>query len=216
MSQTLDLLLSRRSVVARKIVEPGPDDDQLELILRAGLRVPDHGKLAPWRFVVIKGAARGRLGEVLANALVRAEPDAKADRVDYERARFTRAPVIVCVVSRARRGKVPRWEQVLSSGAVCQNMLIAVHALGFVGQWLTEWYAYDAAVRAALGLAADERIAGFIYMGSAAEPPEERRRPDLADLVTDLPADLFAAADAPPPPAKDERRRHRSRIRKSV
>ncbi len=181
----LALLHSRRSVVAANLTEPGPDADALDAILRAGARVPDHGKLAPWRFVLFRGDARARFGDVLADAFTASHPDAKERKIEFERARFTRAPVVVAVISRYVPGKIPEWEQILSSGAVCQNMLIAATALGYAAQWITEWYAYDAAVGRALGLGEGERVAGFVYLGSADAPPKERARPELSELISE-------------------------------
>lgn len=182
----LDLLLSRRSGSAKRMTGPGPASEQLELILRAAARVPDHGKLTPWRFVVFEGEARARMGAALAEALSREDPSAATpERLDTERARFLRAPVVVAVVSSVRTGTpIPEWEQVLSAGAVCQTLLIAAHALGFVGNWITEWCAYSKAVAEKLGLGTHERIAGFVYLGWPAEPLEDRQRPDLAKIVT--------------------------------
>ncbi len=183
--QTLELLLSRRSGSAKTMSGPGPDAGELRTILAAGARVPDHGKLAPWRFIVFEGEGRQRMGEVLVKALSAAEPNASPARIEQERTRFLRAPVIVAVVSSAREQiPIPVWEQELSAGAVCQTMLIAAHALGYVGQWVTEWCAYDPAVKDAIGLKAGERIAGYLYFGKPAEPLEERPRPKLEALVT--------------------------------
>lgn len=154
-------------------------------MLRAGARVPDHGKLAPWRYILIEGEGRGALGDVLVAALAEAEPTASPERQLLERNRFLRAPLIIAVVSRVRADvPIPEWEQVLSAGAVCQNILIAAHAQGYVANWITEWYAYNHTVAAALGLGAGERVAGFLYVGRAAAPLEERVRPRLEDLVT--------------------------------
>jgi nitroreductase len=183
--QALDLLLSRRSGSAKAMTGPGPDAAQLRQILAAGARVPDHGKLTPWRFIVFEGDARARMGEVLVDVLQASEPEAGEVRTQMERGRFLRAPVVVAVVSRVVESlKAPEWEQVLSAGAVCQTMLIAAHALGYVGNWITEWYAFDRKVLDRLGLAANERIAGYLYFGTAAAPLEERVRPDLDGLVT--------------------------------
>ncbi len=184
MSETLDLLHKRRSVVALNITEPGPTESDLNAILRAGMRVPDHGKLAPWRFVIIAGEARENLGKVLGDVFGSENPDIEQERVDFEANRFLRAPVVVCVVSRAQEHiKIPQWEQILSAGAVCQNMLVAASALGYASQWLTEWYAYDATVQKALGLDEAEQVAGFIYLGSAKEQPQDRARPVFDDVV---------------------------------
>lgn len=178
------LLLSRRSGSAKAMTGPGPSAAELESILTAAARVPDHGKLFPWRFIVFEGEARARVGKLLVEALAETEKmtDEKAAQ---EAARFLRAPVVVAVVSRAREAiPIPEWEQILSAGAVCQNMLIASHALGYVAGWLTEWYAYNPLVKERLGLKPGERIAGYIYIGKSAVPLEERVRPDLTKIVT--------------------------------
>ena len=176
-AETLDLLARRRSTVAKNITEPGPTADQLDALLKIGARTPDHGKLFPWRFVVFEGAARERFGEILEARLRELEPDGPQERYDLERQRFVRAPVVIAVVSDVTENhKIPEWEQVLSAGAVCQNLLIGASALGFAAQWLTEWYAYDRVTKKALGLDPGERVAGFIYVGSAAVEAEERKR----------------------------------------
>jgi nitroreductase len=179
----LDLLLSRRSCAARAMTGPGPSKTQLADILRAGARVPDHGKLFPWRFVVFEGEARARFADILVETL--SQEDASPSLCEEWRARATAAPVIVAVISAAREAiKIPVWEQELSAGAVCQNMLIAVHAMGFVGNWLTEWYAYHPAVKQKIGLKPGERIAGFIYMGTPKEELQERPRPEMDKIVS--------------------------------
>ncbi|MGH6872674.1 MAG: nitroreductase family protein [Rhizomicrobium sp.] len=183
--QALNLLLSRRSGSAKTMTGPGPNPDELREILAAGARVPDHGKLAPWRFILFEGEARARMGALLADVVRETEPDANAVRLDIERQRFLRAPVVVGVVSRVTAGiKIPEWEQELSAGAVCQTMLIAAHSLGYVANWITEWCAYDRRVLDRLGLAANERIAGYLYFGKAAALLEERVRPELDGLIT--------------------------------
>ena len=180
---TLDLLLSRRSGTAKAMTEPGPDKKELALILQAAARVPDHGKLFPWRFIVFEGKGRKRMGDVLAEAQKAAGE--KEKHQDEERERFLRAPVVVGVVSRVTENiKIPEWEQVLSAGAVCQNMLIAAHAMGYVANWLTEWCAYDAHVKEGLGLKPGERIAGFVYIGTSDVKLEERPRPNMDEIVT--------------------------------
>lgn len=185
MHETIKLLHTRRSVLAINMVEPGPSKDDLKDILRAGMRVPDHGKLAPWRFVVIEGEARRALGGAIREAFVEDNPQADEERIDFEADRFLRAPLVVCVVSSVvASAKVPEWEQILSAGAVCQNILIAATAKGYASQWLTEWYGYDPRVLNALGLEAEEKVAGFIYMGTAAQAPTERPRPEFDDVVS--------------------------------
>lgn len=181
----IDFLLSRRSVLADAMSGPGPGDEELRRIMESGMRVPDHGRLTPWRFVVIRGEARDKLGEVVGQAFRRENPDADEQRVDRERQRFTRAPVVVAVISQVQKEhKIPEWEQILSSGAACQTMLIAALSMGFAAQWLTEWYAYDPSVGEALGLKGHDRVAGFLYVGNA-ESPRERARPSYDDVVSE-------------------------------
>lgn len=186
MSEIIDFLLTRRSVTARNMTEPGPSEAELDQILRAAMRVPDHGRLGPWRFIVIKGDARIAFGDVLAEAYKKEEPDAFDELVEVERERFQRAPVVVAVASRVvKEHKIPEWEQTLSSGAACINMLNAAHAIGFSAQWLTEWPAYNADVASALGLAENERVAGFVYIGTPKEPPTERQRAEYEAVVSE-------------------------------
>ncbi len=179
----LDLLLTRRSGSAKAMKAPGPSKEQLADILQAGARAPDHGKLFPWRFIVFEGDGRVRAGDILAEVL-QAEGE-REKQVEEERDRFLRAPLVIGVISSAREmHKVPVWEQELSAGAVCQNILIAATALGFVGNWLTEWYAFHPAVKEKLGLKPGERVAGFIYIGTAKDELEERPRPEMDKIVT--------------------------------
>lgn len=182
--QTLDLLLSRRSGSAKRMKGPGPSDEQIKTLIRAATRVPDHGKLTPWRFLIFKNDARAAFGDLLVRALKQSEPDATEERITQERTRFLRAPVIIGVVSRAREGMpIPEWEQILSAGAACQTLCIAAHAMGFVAGWITEWCAYHPTVKAGLGLDANERIAGFIYLGHPSEPLEDRPRPSFEAIA---------------------------------
>lgn len=184
---TLAFLARRRSLVVKNMTEPGPSALELDTMLRLAVRVPDHGKLAPWRFVVIEGAARDRLGGVLEDRFRERQPDASPSTLALERGRFARAPVVVTVVSApVLNAKVPEWEQVLSAGAVCHQLLLVANAAGFAAQWLTEWYAFDHKVQAALGVVGGERVAGFVYIGSARVPAEERGRPDARALTTRL------------------------------
>jgi nitroreductase len=187
MNATLDLLSTRRSVAPHLLGDPGPTDAELEALLTIAVRVPDHGRLTPWRFVVIEGDARHRIGETIAAAFRADQPDADDGRVAQERNRLARAPTVVAVVSRARpHVKIPEWEQALSAAAVCMTLVVAANAMGFATSWLTEWYAFDRRVLDALGLEPEERIAGFVHIGRALEAPVERPRPSLADLVTRL------------------------------
>jgi nitroreductase len=181
----MDLLLRRRSTSAKTMGTPGPDAAQLRLILQAASRVPDHGKLFPWRFLVIEGDARARLGEVLESALVARNANVSESLKRFERARFLRAPVVVAVISSLKTEKpIPEWEQTLSAGAVCQTLLVAAAASGFGANWLTEWCAYDEIVTRALGLGDSEKVAGFVYIGTASAPLEERERPVLDEIVS--------------------------------
>jgi nitroreductase len=187
---TIDLLLARRSVKPQTMTTPGPTDVQLEIILTAAARVPDHKKLTPWRFVVFEGEARARFGDVIAQALIADDArtgrgPASPVRLETERNRLTHAPTVVAVVSRVvDTPGAPQWEQVLSCGAACFNMCVAANALGFGTCWLTEWYSYNADVAKALGCAPNERIAGFVHIGTATEHPVDRERPVLANIVT--------------------------------
>jgi nitroreductase len=186
--ETLDLLHRRRSTSAKGMCDPGPDAAQLKSILQAASRVPDHGKLFPWRFVVFQGDARAKFGEVLEEALVARSAGVSESLKRFERGRFMRAPVVITVISSLKTEKpIPEWEQRLSAGAVCQNLLIAAAAAGFGANWLTEWCAYDEIVTAKLGLGAGEQVAGFVYIGTGTAPLEERPRPELDDIVSDWP-----------------------------
>ena len=178
-------LLTRRSVSANALGDPGPSEAELELILRAASRVPDHKKIVPWRFLVFQGEARAAFGAVLARVCQSEETDPGAFRLETEAKRFLRAPLVIAVISRVVENKAaPEWEQVLSAGAACQNLVIAATALGYGAQWITEWYGYSPGVRQELKLADNERVVGFVYIGTAKEKPEERERPSLTDIVT--------------------------------
>lgn len=185
MTEALDLLTTRRSSRIMDLKAPGPSGAALDTILTVAARVPDHGKLAPWRFIVFEGEGRARAGAALAQVFAELNPGADDKRLAEERGRFLRAPVVVAVVSRAGpHVKIPEWEQVMSSAASCQNMLLAAAALGFGATWISEWPATEPKARAALGLAEHERITGFIYLGSVDQALEDRPRPALGDVVT--------------------------------
>lgn len=181
---TLDLLLKRRSVKA--LGEPGPTAEQLDHILTVAARVPDHKQLAPWRFIVFEGDARRRFGEVLAEVISAEDKETPSPvRLETERQRLMSSPVVVAVVSRVTDTVgAPEWEQVLSCGAACQNLCVAANAMGFGSLWVTRWYAYSPGVNARLGLAPNERIAGYIHIGTAREQQPDRKRPALNDVVT--------------------------------
>ncbi len=185
----ISFLAKRRSVKPDRLVAPGPAETELETILTIASRVPDHKKLAPWRFILIEGDARARLGDVVAEACVAAEKEPPSHvRLETERTRLMRAPLVVAVVSRVTPHRsAPEWEQVLSAGAACFNLCLAANALGYGTSWITEWIAYNKAVGAALGLGGNERIAGFVYVGTPSEPSDERERPALSDIVSRWP-----------------------------
>ena len=179
----LALLHSRRSGKPRDMIAPGPDDAQLRVILEAAIRVPDHGKLNPWRFVIVSSDQRDRLADVMTQAYRAEKPDAGRLEIEAMEQFAHQAPALVVVLSAPVAGsKIPRWEQELSAGAACMNLLAAVHASGFVGGWLTGWAAYSDAVRAVFG-EEGQRIAGFMFIGSPARALEERPRPAYDEVV---------------------------------
>jgi len=181
-----EFLETRRSNLAKVMGGPGPSDDQIAELLSIAARVPDHRKLAPWRFVVFQGEARADFGQHIGAAFRKTNPDMPEDRVLFEERRFMRAPLVVGVISSpvACKRATPIWEQQLSSGIVCYNLMIAAQASGFGAQWLTEWYAYDADVAAALDMGEGDQVAGFVYIGTPLESSKERVRPDMAEKVS--------------------------------
>lgn len=189
MNPTLELMARRRSVAPHLLAEPAPDAAQIDTLLTLASRIPDHGKLTPWRFIVISGAARHRLGEAIAGFAQADDPALEPKRMEVERQRLARAPLVVAVVSRAApHPKIPEWEQTLSAGASCMALTIAANAMGYASAWLTEWYGYDRRFLDLLGLDASERLAGFVHIGTPVEPPVDRPRPALADIVTHMEA----------------------------
>ncbi len=180
----ISTLLSRRSTPIKHLGGDAPSAEQIQQILQAASRVPDHNKLAPWWFVVFEGNARKEFGEtVLRKAYLAEEPEAAPSKLDLEAERFMRAPLVVAVISRIKEGKAPQWEQILSAGACCYNLCLAANALGFATNWVTEWVAYNPRVHEALGMDERDHVAGFIYIGQQMEQPEERERPALHDIV---------------------------------
>lgn len=182
----LSFLETRRSNLAKIMKGPGPSENERSRMLEIAARVPDHRKLAPWRFIVFEGDARANMGQHIGAAFQKHNPDMPLDRVMFEAGRLQRAPLVIAVVSAPKdcpRG-TPRWEQELSSAAVCFNLCLAAQASGFGAQWLTEWYSYDEDVTAAMGLDTAERISGVIYIGTPTEPARARARPDVKDLIT--------------------------------
>lgn len=183
-AETLALLARRRSTKLMFLTAPAPNAAELDALINLAARVPDHGKLGPWRFVVIDGEARDRAGAAL-EAVIRNDEGVDDNRREFVRGWFNRAPACVMVVSSPRPSpKVPEWEQILSAGAVCFNLLIAAHALGYAGSWLTEWPTFDERARAALGLSAEERIAGFVYLGTPSQGAAERVRADVSSRIS--------------------------------
>lgn len=178
--EVLSFLATRRSASAVTLAEPAPSADELAGLLRLAARVPDHGKLAPWRFIVLESAAKAVFADRL-EALANSRGDARSAA---KLAKLKIPPLGVAVVSRPRTGEIPEWEQLLSAGAVCATLLYAAQALGYGANWITDWYAYDEEAKAILGLEPGEKVAGFVFLGTPKEPPQERERPDLASLIT--------------------------------
>ncbi|MEK0266891.1 nitroreductase [Stenotrophomonas rhizophila] len=182
----LHALDARRSVPAKQLGEPGPDPDTLLRMLTSAVRVPDHGKLVPYRFLRIAGDARHSLGAFLAERAVQRDPQVSAAQLDKDRQRFSHAPLIITVIASPQPNpKVPEAEQLMTAGCVCFALLQAAQAFGFGAQWLTAWMAFDPAVHAHLGLAEGEQIAGFIHIGTPKTEVPERERPDPAALLQD-------------------------------
>ena len=183
----IDLLRKRRSAPPALLRGPGPTPPERDLLLTLASRVPDHGKLVPFRFIVFEGEAREKAGAIIAEVFAAAHPEAGGADLEKECARLALAPLVIGVVSRAApHHKIPEWEQILCVGAVCFNLEVAAHALGFASTWLTEWYGYDRTVLKRFGLAEHEKIAGFIHIGRDPGPREDRVRPQLSEIVTDF------------------------------
>jgi nitroreductase len=181
----IDLLKTRRSVKPREMISPGPSPAELETILTIGARVPDHGKLAPWRFIIFEGDARIRAGDIIAGVFARKNPNASPAEIDVEKRRLTDAPLVIGIVSFTKpHPKVPPWEQELSAGASAMNIVTAATALGYGACWLTGWFAFDRDVLDGFGLKADEKLVGLIHIGTSSKPSEDRPRPVLTDIVT--------------------------------
>lgn len=182
----LEFLSSRRSHPSVTMTEPGPQDEELQEMLRIAARVPDHGKLAPWRFILYRGPQREAIGQRLLEIARGDGLLASEAQEAQELSRFTRAPVVVGVVSKAAvHPKIPVWEQELSVGAACMNLVTAASASGYAAQWLSEWYCFHEAAAAFLGLSSGERFAGFVHIGTPTQAPFERPRPVLEDIVSD-------------------------------
>lgn len=180
-----DYLSTRRSIPALQMKGEGPNREEITSILTLASRVPDHGKLAPWRFIVYRGQERLVIGERLAEIAAAANPGLSADMLEMDRHRLARAPVVIAVVSTAAEHvKIPVWEQELSAGAVCLNLFMAANAHGFAANWLSEWIAYHDEAKAVLGIKPEEKVAGFVYIGHSDFPQTDRPRPELSAIVT--------------------------------
>ena len=180
-----DYLLSRRSVGIGFLAEPGPSPDELNQLLLIGTRVPDHGKITPWRLIVIEGDARAKAGERLAQIVRNRNPGIDEASLDVERMRFLPAPLTIGVVSAPQdHPKVPEFEQLLSAGNVAFNLLHGAHALGYAASWVTRWYAFDEEAAAMLGARKGERFVGFVHVGTPTTSIEDRPRPALDAVVT--------------------------------
>jgi nitroreductase len=195
----LEQLLSRVSVHPQLLGGPAPTAAHLDAILDAALRAPDHGRVRPWRFLVIRGAARARLGEVFAAALAARDPGATEPMLQRERARPLSAPLVIAIAAQIRADHpVPEIEQLLSTGAAAMNMLNAIHALGYGGMWVTGANAYDPNVRAALGLGATDRLVGYLYVGTPVAAQAVPKRPDRARHVAEWTAPVGDLPEAVP------------------
>ena len=183
----LELLLSRRSVAAANIIAPGPDDAELKQIITAGIRAPDHGKICPWRIQIINPSGREKLAALQTRLFNEERPQESPKKLELLNRTTLNSPRLLVVASKPdseKFEKAPLIEQHLSGGAVCQNILMAAHAAGYVGQWLTAWPAYHSGVKALLGYAEDIDILGFIHIGSVLEQPADRERPDYDAIVS--------------------------------
>lgn len=182
----LELLKSRASVPSINLGEPGPGEAEIAEILTIASRVPDHGKLVPWRFILYRGEGRKELGARLVEIHRRKEPGLPEAVYEQDRTRFTNAPLVIGVISRAApHVKIPEWEQVLSSANAAFSIVLASHALGYAAQWLTSWAAYDDEAKALLGVKAGEKVTAFVHIGTPKAPAFQRPRPALADIVTE-------------------------------
>ncbi len=185
-TSTIEFLLNRRSAPIAELKAPGPSDDEIRTLLTIAARVPDHGRLVPWRFIIFRGDARRHVGERLADLAERREGPLTDARHQQEMTRFSRAPLVVGIVHVPRDNpKIPQWEMFLSGGAVAMNLLTAAIAMGYGANWITNWYSDNDEGRIILGLEPDERIIGFVHIGNYEGQPLERPRPDIDDLITE-------------------------------
>jgi len=194
MNSTIDLLLARRSVPPRLLAAPAPTPAEIRTLLTIASRVPDHGRVVPWRFVVIGPDGGARLGDLIAETFRSDHPQATAETLEMERCLLMRAPLVIAVVSSTREHpKAPEWEQILSAGAAAMSLVIAANAMGYGANWHTEWYAYDRRITGELGIGDHERIAGFVHIGTPTERPGDRPRPAVNDVAVEYSADGIGA-----------------------
>ena len=185
-SSVIDFMLARKSAPIPELNEPAPSDEEIRTMLTIASRVPDHGRLAPWRFILYRGAARDRIGEMLAARAEEREGPLTDGRRQQELARFSRAPLVIGIVSVPRENpKIPQWEMFLSGGAAAMNLVIAANALGYGTNWITNWYSDDEEGRRILGLAPQERVVGFVHIGTFSGDAPERPRPDVDTLYSE-------------------------------
>ena len=186
MTALAEYLLTRQSPAIQMLKEPGPSQAEIETLVRIASRVPDHGKLQPWRFILYRGDVRHRVGEMLAKRLEERDGQLTPGAREKECERFSRAPLVIGVIFCPRESdKIPQWEMFLSAGAASMNLVHAAHALGYGANWITNWYADDAEARRLLGLKPDERVAGFVHIGTVEGERPDRPRPEPADLMSD-------------------------------
>lgn len=184
MQEIKEFLTTRRSTKIKHIVAPAPTGEELQTILQTAARVPDHGKLNPWYFIVFERDNRAEFGKKLRLIWAKNHPDCTEEQLNHEENRFTRAPLVVAVISRIRESTIPQWEQILSAGACCYNLCLACNAHGYGANWLSEWYSFDDEIRASLNLEdTRDHVAGFIYIGTETEKNIERPRPDMAHII---------------------------------
>ena len=185
-SDIIDFLSTRKSAPINEMMEPGPSDSEIETILRIASRVPDHGKLAPWRFILYRGDARVEVGKKLVELAEQLEGPLPEGRRQQELTRFSRAPLVIGVVGVPKpHPKIPDWEKFLSGGAAAMNVVLAANALGYAANWISNWYSDQPEGRRILGLKAEERVVGFIHIGTHQGEIFERPRPDLSEIVSD-------------------------------
>ena len=181
-----NFLLKRRSVTAKTMQASNVTNEDLNIIIASGLRVPDHGALSPWKIIIFKGESRENFGKLfLGKRFKELNPNASKEDIIFEENRFLRAGIVICIISSpVPHDKIPIWEMQLSSAAVCQNILLCAQSLGFAAQWITEWYSYDEIITQELTNNNNDRISGFIYIGKKENEPKERIRPELSKVVS--------------------------------